>query len=302
MTASAAPPAARFQERPLPEVPGVRHSDHQVRGVRLHVAEAGAGPPLVLLHGWPQHWYEWRDLIPPLSERYRVLCPDLRGFGWSEAPPDGYEKENLMRDMLALLDELGVERFRLAGHDWGGWIGFLICLLAPDRVERFLALNVAHPFSRPTLSVSASLWRFWYQLVISAPMLGERAVRTLARTDNPLLSWLGARPSAWSDEEARAFLHQFAEPARARASVLLYRSFVTREMPQMVAGRYRRTRLRTPTLLLHGLDDQVIRPVHFADHERYADDMSVELVPGCGHFIVDERPELVLERALAFFR
>ena len=75
---------------PLPDIPGVVHSHHRANGVRLHVAEAGAGAPVLLLHGWPQHWYEWRHLIPALAPERRVICPDLRGFGWSDAPPSGY--------------------------------------------------------------------------------------------------------------------------------------------------------------------------------------------------------------------
>ena len=105
----------------LPEVEGVTHHWVRVRGVELHYAEAGSGDDVVLcLHGWPQHWYEWRRLMPALAaDGYRVIAPDLRGFGWSEAPADGYEKENLADDVLALLDELGLERVKLVGHDWG---------------------------------------------------------------------------------------------------------------------------------------------------------------------------------------
>ena len=87
--------------------------------------------PLVLLHGWPQHWYAWRRLIGPLSERYRVICPDLRGFGWTDAPAGSYEKSELAADVIALLDVLGLERVRLAGHDWGGFVGFLVCIDGP---------------------------------------------------------------------------------------------------------------------------------------------------------------------------
>lgn len=88
----------------------------------MHVALAGPddGPPLLLVHGWPQHWWEWRHVIPALAERFRVIAPDLRGFGWSEVPAGGYEKEQLASDMLALLDTLGIERVSWIGHDWGG--------------------------------------------------------------------------------------------------------------------------------------------------------------------------------------
>ncbi|HYJ20397.1 MAG TPA: alpha/beta fold hydrolase, partial [Solirubrobacterales bacterium] len=113
----------------LPPVDGVSHRTVRARGLDFHVAEAGSGDDVVLcLHGWPQHWYEWRHLMPALADRHRVLALDLRGFGWSEAPPKGYEKENLASDVLAVLDQLGIERVKLVGHDWGGWVGFLLCL------------------------------------------------------------------------------------------------------------------------------------------------------------------------------
>lgn len=78
--------------RELPQVEGVKHSYVDANGLRVHVAEAGDGEPLVLQHGWPQHWYAWRQVLPALAERYRVICPDLRGHGWTDAPDLGYEK------------------------------------------------------------------------------------------------------------------------------------------------------------------------------------------------------------------
>ncbi|MBJ7291840.1 alpha/beta fold hydrolase, partial [Williamsia sp.] len=107
--------------RPLPHVDGVEHQYVDAGPLRMHVAVAGPAdaPPLLLLHGWPQHWYLWRDVIPAVSDRYRVIAPDLRGFGWTDAPPGGYRKERLATDILALLDALGIDRVRLVGHDWG---------------------------------------------------------------------------------------------------------------------------------------------------------------------------------------
>ena len=97
----------------------------------------------MLLHGWPQHWYEWRHQIPVLAEHYRVICPDLRGFGWSDAPPGGYDKETLAADVVNLLDALGLDRVKLIGHDWGGWVGFLLCI-DPPRAGRALP-RAQHP-------------------------------------------------------------------------------------------------------------------------------------------------------------
>jgi pimeloyl-ACP methyl ester carboxylesterase len=281
----------------FPRVEGVEHHFVTANGVRLHVAEAGAGEPIVMLHGWPQHWWEWRHAIPPLADRYRVICPDLRGLGWSEAPPSGYEKENLADDILALFDELGLERARLVGHDWGGWVGFLICLRKPERVSRYLALNIVPPFVPVNLRSFLSTWRFWYQWVIASP-LGGRIVSQSGAIGRTALNWVGA--SCWSPEEREVFLERLRDPERARASVLYYRTF-QRELWGIVAGRYRRGRLRTPTRLLFGTGDRVLTPHNLDGIERYADDIEVELVPDSGHFIADERPELVIDRALTFF-
>jgi pimeloyl-ACP methyl ester carboxylesterase len=284
---------------PLPELDGVEHRFIDAGGLRMHVAEAGAGEPVVLLHGWPQHWWEWRGLIPRLAESYRVICPDLRGFGWSDAPPRGYEKEQLADDVLALLDALDLDRVRLVGHDWGGYVGFLLCIRRPERFERFLALNTGHPFVPVDLRTVAAMWRFWYQVVIATPLLGRWVVRT--GFSRLLYRWWTARGTAWSPEDIELFAAPLREPARAAASVQIYRTFQTRELPAMARGRYRHQRLRTPTLFLHGADDPVIRPSLLRGFEAHADDMRLELVDGTGHFIVDEQPDLVLERALAFF-
>ncbi len=293
MAAEAGPPV----DRPLPALAGVEHIYPETSRARFHVAQAGDGPPVVLLHGWPQHWYEWRDLIAPLATEYRVLCPDLPGFGWSSVPEGGYDKETLARDILALLDELDIERFYLAGHDWGGWIGFLMCQLAPKRVERYLALNIALPFAKPGNPLA--LWRLWYQWVLSMPGLGRYAAHWISQNPAMMTRWAGAQ-RAWSDDVAESFLGQFSEPARARATVALYRSFQLVDLPKVISGKYRRLGFTTPTLMLHGLRDQVVRPANLRDGG-VATDLTVELVENSGHFIVDEQPQLVLARAQEFF-
>src|SRR4051812_3838924 len=158
----------------LPYVEGVTHHRVQVRGVEFHYAEAGSGDEVVLcLHGWPQHWYEWRNLMPALADRYRVIALDQRGFGWSEAPQEGYEKEDLADDVLAVLDELGIERVKLVGHDWGAWIGFLLCLREPQRFERYLALNILPPWTS-VRAMAPHLWRFLCPWVVSPPRGGDQ--------------------------------------------------------------------------------------------------------------------------------
>ncbi len=128
--------------REIPQVEGVEHRFVDANGIRIHVAEAGpsdsAKPPILLLHGWPQHWYMWRRVIAGLRSRHRLLAPDLRGFGWTEAPGHGYDGETFAADQVALLDALEIERAFVVGHDWGGWTAMLLGILHPDRVERMV--------------------------------------------------------------------------------------------------------------------------------------------------------------------
>ena len=284
----------------MPEVDGVRHQCVTVDGVQFHVAEAGQGEPLLLLHGWPQHWYEWRYLIEMFQGEYHIICPDLRGLGWSDAPASGYEKERLVDDVLGIMDALGLERVRLIGHDWGGWVGFLLCLRAPERVERYLALGILHPWQRFDLSMLRNSWRFTYQWFISSPFLGQRLVQSPALIRRAIRAD-SADPARWSEDDLRWYTDVLLEPARARASVLYYRTFLLREALPVFRGRYRRMRLHVPTLILAGERDITIPPVLLRGYEPYADAMWVEAIPGIGHFLPEEAPALVAERARAFF-
>jgi pimeloyl-ACP methyl ester carboxylesterase len=286
-------------DRPLPELDGVEHRFVSAGGLRMHVALAGEGPPLLMVHGWPQHWWMWRELIGPLAEDHRVICPDLRGLGWTQAPPGGYDPEVFAADLVALLDALGVdEPADVIGHDWGGWSSFVLALRHPDRVRRLLAAGIIHPWVRPSLSALRGAWRFWYQVALSLPGVGPRLLRG-ASERNPTLFFLGARPGVWSERERRLFTEQFREPERAAASSHIYRHSLLRVQGQM--REYRRMRLPHRALLLFPAEDAVQKSIPLGGYERNAPRMEVEVVPFASHFIVDERPQLVLDRAQALF-
>jgi pimeloyl-ACP methyl ester carboxylesterase len=297
---ASAGPASAPPSSDLPEVAGVSHRWVRARGLDFHVAEAGEGDDVVLcLHGWPQHWYEWRHLMPALADAgHRVLAMDLRGFGWSAAPRSGYEKENMADDVLAVLDELGLDRVKLVGHDWGGWIGFLLALKAPRRFDRYLALNILHPWIRRR-DMAPHLWRFWYQWMILSPGIGyglHRSGRFIPR----VLVGGSTVKEVWDDETVHAFSDTFTRPDYARAGVQMYRVFNLKEVPSIMGGGYFERRLTVPTLLLFGEDDFALKADLLDGYEDHADEMVVERVPGCGHFIADERPDLVAERAVEF--
>jgi pimeloyl-ACP methyl ester carboxylesterase len=285
---------------PMPQLPGVEHRFVDLDGLRIHVAEAGDGEPLVLLHGWPQNWWSWHRLIPLLADRYRVICLDTRGSGWSDAPRGGYDKETMARDVIGVLDLLGLDRIRMIGHDVGGYLGFLICLDAPERVMRYVSLNTGHPYVRPTPAALGTFWRFWYWPINGAPLVGPWLIRH-GFFQRALRRWFTAERAEWSTEDEEIFLGQWREKDRALAASKTYREYVVRDSPRVLMGRYRSRRLTVPTLMLHGVEDKILREPFLRGFEPFADDMSLELVPGAGHFVAEERPDLVAARALAFF-
>lgn len=303
-------PGSYFQ--PMPEVEGVEHIYVNAGGLRMHVAASGpeGGDPVMLLHGWPQHWWLWRKVMPELAAAgYRVYAPDLRGLGWSEATEHfaDYDKRQFARDILALIDALEIDTVKLAGHDWGGWTGFMLCLAHPERVDRYLAMNIPPPWLDPgpfdigkLLKASS---RLWYQVMMSTPGISRFAQ---AGPGRPIFEKqvIGSahNPDAFAGDAIDVYLNQFLDPRRSRATMYIYRRFLLTELPQIQFGKYVTTRLSTETKLLFGLDDVAIDPaVLDGPHEKFADDLTIERVPDCGHFIVDERPELVTEKLLEFF-
>ena len=284
----------------LPHVDGVTHRTVDVGGLAVHVAEAGQGPPLVLLHGWPQHWYAFRRLVPLLAPTSRLLLPDLRGHGWTGAPPSGYDKEQLATDLLGLLDALDLRQVGLVGHDWGGWTGFLACLRAPERFRGFLALGITHPFQHPDARVTQA-WRLGYQVALSTPVLPEWALRTTPSLVGGAIRLGARRRDAFPPDVLRSYGQVLAEPARARASVRLYRTFQLREALPVFLGRYGDARLTVPTRLVGGRYDPLVTPALLAGYEDRADDMQVEVLDGVGHFVPEEAPHVVADRARQLF-
>ncbi len=286
----------------FPHVDGVEHRFVDVRAadgpLRVHLAEAGQGDPVLLLHGWPQHWYEWRRQVPLLASHRRLLMPDLRGFGWTEAPGRGYDPETFAADAVALLDALELERVQLAGHDWGGFASLLAGLKHPERFSRILVMNAPVPWATPSPRLARQLAMSWYGSVNAAPWLGRR----LHERSLTWVAWILRRdlvdPRAITAGEAGIFARRYAIPERARAAQLLYRAYNRGAVDILVRHRYDAQRLTVPTRLLFGMRDRMISPALTEGWEGHADDLAVEYVEDSGHFIAEEKPELVAERIL----
>jgi len=283
-----------------PPIEGVRRSFVQARGVSFHVTESGRadGMPVLVLHGWPQHHYAWRHLLADPPDGMRIIAPDLPGYGWSGAPPHRWAKEDVVSDVLALLDALELERVLLVGHDWGGYIGHLLVLRAPERVSGYLALNIAHPWQSPR-TLLPHLWRFLiYQPAIAA--FGEVLMRR-TRFVEVLIPAALSDKTAMSKEDVRWFSDRFRDPICARAATDTYRTFWLHEVPHNARNPERR-RSTVPTRALFGIDDAAIHASLAAESTANAIDYRFEPVANCGHFIADERPALVRERLVDLAR
>ncbi len=278
----------------LPHVEGVTHSDVIVGGVRLHVAEAGEGDPLVLLHGWPQHWWHWRHVIAPLAERYRVIAPDWRGLGWSEAAASGYSVWDLRDEALGLLDVLGLDRVRLVGQDWGNLVGYLMGIEQPERLERFVALGGIHPWSA-TGSTPLIYARPWH-IYLNASRAGAALSHPDRLPSFLLRHWRGR--GEYTPAEIATYTAQFARVATRAATHQRYRSILTREVPYFVR-RHKELRLSVPTLALDGDADPLTEGVPDS-WRRFADRMEWVTLPGVGHFPAEEVPSDTVRLVLDF--
>ena len=278
---------------PVPQVDGVEHRFAEARDTRFHYAEAGSGPPLVLLHGWPQHWWSWRHVIGPLAEHYRVICPDIRGMGWSSGGNGRYGWDDLSDDLVALLDALDLDRVRLVGHDWGLLAGYRTAIRHPERLERFAALGGIHPWQ-----AAETTWRSWVRPihVWTIALVGRIGLTRLGFDEWALRTWRHA--GSFTEDEAAVYLGPLRRASSVAATARFDRNIVTHELPRGLR-EYRSWRNRVPTLHINGAEDP-LTPEHPRGFEPYADDMRLEVIPGCGHFIPEEAPGALVELLLEF--
>lgn len=290
----------------MPALDGVEHRYVELgEGVTIHVADAGPpdGPAVMLVHGFPENWWEWHELIGPLAaDGYRVLCPDLRGAGWSSAPPSRYLKSEMAEDLAGVLDHLGIDKVKLVAHDWGGPTAFIMMLRHPEKVTGFFGMNTVAPWMKRDLRMLRNLWRFWYQIPISLPGIGPRLLGSpKARFARALGSWVGAGFNL-PEEDMRLYLECMRQPGHAEAGSRWYRSFQVTESRQWLSGQYDEARVDVPVRWLSGTGDPVVTPDLLDGYADHISDFEVELVDGVGHWIVHQRPDLVLDRLRAFLR
>jgi pimeloyl-ACP methyl ester carboxylesterase len=275
-----------------PAIAGVRRSFVEARGVRFHVTESGPpdGRPVLALHGWPQHHWVYRELLADPPPGLRIIAPDLPGYGWSGPAPHKWAKDDVAKDVLALMDAMGLDRVLLVGHDWGGFVGYRMLLAAPERFDGYLVMNMAHPWVTAR-NVLPRLYRFGYQVPLATFGVW---VQQHTKFVEKVMFGIG---SNLDSEIARVYSERFRDPVCARAGTDTYRTFLTREIPQ--SARNPETRRATvPIRALFGVGDAAVHPSWVAAETANADDYTLETVDA-SHFVIDERPDLVRAKLIA---
>ena len=284
------------------------HREVSANGVRLHVAEAGSGPLVLLLHGFPQFWWTWRHQLVALADAgFHAVAPDLRGYGASDKTPRGYDAATLAADVAGLIRALGERDAVLVGHDWGGLLAWSVAALQPAAVRRLVVLDMAHPLRmrQALLRDRAQLRASWYLAPFQLPRYGERLVRRndAAFVGRLLHEWSGP---GWPDPEAEARYRSALQIPGVAHSALEHYRWAVRSLPRPDGLRFARAlrpAVEAPTLQLHGQLDRCVLPSTAVGSQRYVRGAyQWRLVEGVGHFPHEEAPDLVNRELLDWAR
>ena len=280
---------------------GLERRTIKANGIKINLWVGGNGPPVLLLHGWPQTAQLWHKIAPPLAKHYTVVCPDLRGYGDSDKPRDGYDKKTMARDMHELMRALGHERYALIGHDRGGRVGHRQALDYPDAVTRLCVLDIVPThtvFSQTERHLAAAYWHWFF---FQAPDLPEMMISAAPEAFlRHVFRALSFRVGAIEEALIQEYLRAFTLPGTIRATLEDYRAAATRDFED--DSRDLALRVRCPVLAIwgefgkmHDLFDVL------ATWRDKADVVSGHALP-CGHFIPEEAPDELLADLQAFLR
>lgn len=272
------------------------HHTCRLEDVQLHYVIGGRGEPVVLLHGWPQTWFEWRRVMPGLAERYTVIAPDLRGLGDSSRPDSGYDLRTLSGDIRRLVEHLGLGAIRLVGHDLGGPVAYAYAAQWPGDVAALAVVEA------PLLGVRVEgvddlnhlLWHFAFH---QAPDVPEALVAGRERT---YLTWFyktfAYDKAAIGEEEIAEYVRCYSAPGGLRAGFAHYRAFA--EDARQVA-EWAKTKLKRPVLALGG--ELSLGVITMKLYGAVAEDVRGGVIPQCGHWVAEERPEYLIDQLFTFF-
>jgi epoxide hydrolase 4 len=278
------------------------HGYADLGDVRLHFVEAGQGPLVILLHGFPEFWYSWRHQIPALAlAGYHVIAPDMRGYNRSDKPHGvrAYRGEVLTRDVARLIEGVGAKRAAVVGHDWGGGVAWQFAMRYPERLARLVILNAPHPARFVTAFCSwRQLRKSWYMFFFQLPWLPEASLR--ACNFAPLRHVMRTEPvrsGAFSPAEIEQYVAAAAQPGALTATINYYRALF-RQNPVQALGSIRP--IDAPTLVIWGERDPYLGSELAEPARSWVPNLRVERLPDASHWVQIDRPERTNQLLLDF--
>ncbi len=277
----------------------------EVNGVRLHYVERGEGPLLLLLHGFPEFWYGWRELLPEFANDFRVVAVDMRGYNLSSMPEnlDAYQIPVLLEDVRALAEKLGIRKFVLAGHDWGGVIAWDFAAAHPEMLHKLVILNAPHPavFARELLNNPAQQKASAYFNIFSSPT----AESLLSRDDFAILRGVVFTGSWANEDDRRKYLECWRRGLTGglnyyRAAGL--KSPIDAEKAEPSQFLTPRNPITVPTLVIWGERDIALMARNLDGLEQYVENLRIHRLPQAGHFVVHEQPAEVIQSMRQFLQ
>jgi pimeloyl-ACP methyl ester carboxylesterase len=266
----------------------IRHERVPVTGTTLHTVIAGDGDPVVLLHGWPVTWYHWRDLIPILARKHTVIAPDLRGLGDSDRPLGAYGKAGLAADIAELTDRLGIGRFALVGHDFGGSVACALAAAHRDMVSQLVIEEELLAGCPVPPDLVGPRYPRWHNAFHAVPDVPELLITGKEREHLNLFWSLTAGGTAFSRPVIEEYERTYLTPGALRVGLAYYRSGPEdAELNRRTAERP----LEIPLLAIGG--DEGMATAVEASVRQIASDVSGVVVGNCGHYPAEEHPRQV---------
>jgi pimeloyl-ACP methyl ester carboxylesterase len=298
-TSTTQEPAAPKKANPM-----IDHLTLRANGATFHVARLGAGPPLLLLHGWPEFWLTWEPVMTRLADRYTLLAPDLRGFGDSDKPDGPFGPEQHAADMVALMDALGLEKAGVVGHDVGGAVMQPLARTAPQRLAGLFFFDFVYPGIGARMAEPDRLNQIWYQsfnqMEIAPALVGATRESCRAYIGYFLKHW-AHRKDAF-DDVLEAFTDNFLKPGNLAGGFAHYRASHAGRIKMMKGEAPKLAPIGVPTCVRWAERD-VLFPFSWTDRlsETFTN-LDIALLPGVGHFPHREDPDRAATQMAAFFK
>lgn len=281
----------------------LEHITVEVNGARLHIAQRGQGKPLLLLHGWPEFWLTWEPVMHRLARRYRVIAPDLRGFGESEKPAGSFGPSDHAADLIALLEQLRVERIGLVGHDVGGAAMLALARKASHRISGLFLFDCVYPGIGPRMAAPDRLNEIWYQSFNQmgmAPTLVGATRETCTKYFSHFLRHWACRKDAF-DDVLEQFVDNFLKPGNLEGGFAHYKAVHEARIAMMKGEAPTLPPIELPTCVRWPQDDPLF-PYAWTDRLRETfSQLDLAPFPGVGHFPHRESPDRAAEEIAGFF-